>query len=165
MGAGASSRRETDDAARTSPAALQWQDATKLFKEIDADGDGTISSVELALDLSTVTKFTGALLKKLTAALPVELEELDLQLAGSPAAKEEALVTALFKRLAGFANLRSIVFDGFMRKHASLVKEMKALRRINGYCEHNFHKPIEWQGLDPRDAAGLIQNWDTAVSC
>ena len=48
MGAGASSRRETDDAARTSPAALQWQDATKLFKEIDGDGDGTISSVELA---------------------------------------------------------------------------------------------------------------------
>ena len=48
MGAGASSRRETDDAARTSPAALQWQDATKLFREIDADADGTISSVELA---------------------------------------------------------------------------------------------------------------------
>ena len=48
MGAGASSRRETDDAARTSPATLQWQDATKLFAEIDADGDGTISSAELA---------------------------------------------------------------------------------------------------------------------
>ena len=48
MGAAASSRREAVDAARTSPAALQWQDATKLFAEIDADSDGTITGAELA---------------------------------------------------------------------------------------------------------------------
>ena len=101
------------------------KDPEPFFAAIKASRATTV-----VLDLSTVTKFTGALLKKLTAALPVELEELDLQLAGSPAAKEEALVTALVKRLAGFAKLRSIVSDGFTPKHASLVKKMKSLQRI-----------------------------------
>ena len=33
---------------RASPERLQWQDATKLFKEIDADGDGQIDAKELS---------------------------------------------------------------------------------------------------------------------
>ena len=70
------------------------------------------------------------MLKTLAAALPAELEELDLQLAGSSAEKEEALITALLKRVAGFANVRSIAFDGFKPKHASLLKKAKALQQI-----------------------------------
>ena len=82
------------------------------------------------LDLSGVTKFTSSMLKTLAAALPAELEELDLQLAGSSAEKEEALITALLKRVAGFANVRSIAFDGFKPKHASLLKKAKTLQQI-----------------------------------
>ena len=48
MGAAASSRVASADDARTSPAALQWQDANKLFAEIDSDGDGTITGAEMA---------------------------------------------------------------------------------------------------------------------
>ena len=48
MGAAASSRVVSADDSRTSPAALQWQDANKLFAEIDSDGDGTITGAEMA---------------------------------------------------------------------------------------------------------------------
>ena len=74
MGAGASSRRETDDAARTSPAALQWQDATKLFAEIDADGDGKIRKAEFE-GLPEKDEDLGGEREKLTAFWSAKLEK------------------------------------------------------------------------------------------
>jgi len=48
MGGGASTTAAAEgDAAARSPATLQWQDATKLFNEIDASKDGIISTEEL----------------------------------------------------------------------------------------------------------------------
>jgi len=87
-------------------------------------------ATSLVLDLSKMIKFTGPQLKLLTAALPVEVEELDLQLAGSKAASEDALITELVKRMVGFPNLRWFDFDCFTPKHAPLLMKVKQLELI-----------------------------------
>ena len=98
-------------------AIARGKDPDEFFNAIKASQGTT-----LVLDLSSLIKFTGPLLQKLTLALPPELEELDLHIASSPAAKEGALVSALLQKVGSFPCMRSFLLDGVMPKHPLLLK-------------------------------------------
>ena len=101
-------------------AIARGKDPGEFFNAIKASQGTT-----LVLDLSSLTKFTGPLLQKLTTALPVELEVLDLQIASSPAAKEGALISAFLQKVGGFPGVRSFAFDGLTPKRVSLLAKAR----------------------------------------
>ena len=73
-------------------------------------------------------KLSDSQVKAVISALPPELEELTVQLAGSGTSADVA--TALVQRATGFPKLRSLDGDFLTPKHAPLLKKVAALEAL-----------------------------------